>query len=137
MRHPALILNLLSNWQNLGEAVNRELTKTGVNVSILVPGPTDTPAVAPRDDVDFSKMPMTPMKVQAVVKGSLKAALTNKAVYVPGIMNQMMAFMTRRAISRGHSHSHVVHVDEAHDASTPQGLTNQRSEHSTSSHHRV
>jgi uncharacterized protein len=86
---------------NLGEGTNRELRKTPVNVSVLVPGPTDTPAVAPRDDVDFSKMPMTPMKTQAVVRGSLKAVLANKAVYVPGTMNRIMAFMSRRAMSRG------------------------------------
>jgi uncharacterized protein len=86
---------------NLGEGVNRELRKTPVNVSVLVPGPTDTPAVAPRDDVDFSKMPMSPMSTRSVVRGALKAVLANKAVYVPGTMNQVMAVMSRRAMSRG------------------------------------
>lgn len=86
---------------NLGEGVNRELRKTPVNVSVLVPGPTDTPAVAPREDVDFSKMPMSPMNTRSVVRGALKAVLANKAVYVPGIMNQVMAVMSRRAMSRG------------------------------------
>ena len=86
---------------NLGESANRELRKTPVNVSVLVPGPTDTPAVAPRDDVDFSKMPMAPMKTQAVGRGSLRAVLSNNAGYIPGTMNRIMAFTSRRAMSRG------------------------------------
>jgi len=86
---------------NLGEAVNRELRDTGVNLTVLVPGPTDTPAVGPRDDIDFSKMPVSPMKVGTVVRGTLLAVLANKPVYVPGVMNRVLAFMTRRAMSRG------------------------------------
>lgn len=86
---------------NLGEAVNRELRRTGVNLTVLVPGPTDTPAVGPRDDIDFSKTPVSPMKVRAVVRGALQAVLANKPVYVPGLMNKILAVMSRRAMSRG------------------------------------
>jgi short-subunit dehydrogenase len=86
---------------NLGEAVDRELRRTGVNLTVLVPGPTDTPAVGPRDDIDFSKMPVSPMKARPVVRGALQAVLANKAVYVPGLMNKVLAVMSRRAMSRG------------------------------------
>lgn len=85
----------------LGEAMNAEAKHLGLRVSVLVPGPTDTPGIGVRDDIDFSKLPMKPMRVETVVGMGIRALVKNKAVCIPGMMNKMMAgLMGRRIFSR-------------------------------------
>lgn len=87
---------------NLGESLNQELKHRGIHVSVLVPGPTDTPGLNDvRDGVDLAKvMPMKPMTVEACVREGLKALNKNKPSHVSGRMNRFQAFMSKRVMSR-------------------------------------
>ena len=84
---------------NLGQALHHELRGNGINVSVLMPGPTKT-EVYSRDDIDFNKLPIPPMSVKRVVRVALKGVIKNKQVVIPGVMNNVMDFMTRRLMSR-------------------------------------
>lgn len=84
---------------NLGEALNAELKDYGIDVSVLVPGPTKTPGLLERDDVDFSVMPLPPMEVADVVRDGLDALVARKRSRVPGFMNRLMAALTPRSLA--------------------------------------
>ena len=84
----------------VGHSLNLELQDTGVHVSILTPGPTATPGLSERDDVDLKKVPAPAMKPETVVKGALKALYQNKPLYIPGLMNKMTDFMGRKLMTR-------------------------------------
>lgn len=85
---------------NLGIAMNYELKKTGVDVSVLVPGPTSTPAVHDRTDIDLNKVPAPLMKTKPVVSGALNALKRGKPYYIPGVINRVMSFMGRVVMGR-------------------------------------
>ena len=84
----------------LGHSLNLELQDTGICVSVLTPGPTSTPGLNAREDVDLKKVPAPVMKPETVVKGALKALYQNQPIYIPGLMNQMTDFMGRKLMSR-------------------------------------
>ena len=84
----------------VGHALNLELQNTGVHVSVLTPGPTSTPGLNERDDVDLTKVPAPAMKAETVVKAGLEALYKNKPIYIPGLMNQMTDFMGRKLMTR-------------------------------------
>ena len=84
----------------VGHALNLELQNTGVHVSVLTPGPTSTPGLNERDDVDLTKVPAPAMKPETVVRGALKALYRNQPVYIPGLMNQMTDFVGRKLMTR-------------------------------------
>ena len=84
---------------NLGQALHHELRSAGINVTVLMPGPTMTEAYQ-RDDIDFNKLPMPPMSVKRVVRTALNGVIKNKTVVIPGVMNNIMDFMTRHLMSR-------------------------------------
>lgn len=86
---------------NLGEALNRELQDSGVHVSVLVPGPTQTPMI---DTVEANMdiMPMPFMAVEKVVDSGLKALIKNKPYQVPGLIFKLMTGVVgRRLLPRG------------------------------------
>ncbi len=86
---------------NLGQAMNYELEGTGINVSVLVPGPTSTAAFDERKDIDLTQLPGgKPMKVKPVVVGALKALARNEPYYVPGVMNRIIDTIGRRVLTR-------------------------------------
>lgn len=82
----------------LGESLHYELKRNGVDVTVLSPGMTNT-AMPANMAVDFSKMPMKAMEVGPVVETALNA-LGRKPSVIPGVMNNMMAFMGRHVMSR-------------------------------------
>ena len=84
---------------NLGQALHHELKPSGIHVTVLMPGPTKTEAYH-REDIDFNKMPMPPMTTKRVVKAALNGLEKNKPVVIPGVMNKVMDFMTRKFMSR-------------------------------------
>ena len=86
---------------NLGAALNSELKGTGIHASVLVPGPTKTPAFTDRTDIDLKTMPMPPMPVAPVVRAGLRGVMKNKAIVIPGTMNKIMDWMGRRIMTRG------------------------------------
>lgn len=109
----------------LGEALNVELGKYGVDVSVLSPGLTSTemPSNMP---INFKKIPMFSMKTSRAVRIGLNA-LGNKATVVPGLLNKIYAwenrfiprtwpvslfgFLIRRALT--HDRKPVPHLDIA------------------------
>ncbi|WP_299616005.1 SDR family oxidoreductase [uncultured Tateyamaria sp.] len=88
---------------NLGAALNSELRGTGIHSTVLVPGPTKTPAFTDRTDIDLKTMPMPPMKTRPVVRAALKGVMKNKPIVIPGTINRVMDWMGRRVLTRGMS----------------------------------
>lgn len=84
---------------NLGEALHSELKPLGIDVSVLVPGPTKTPGLLERDDVDFSVMPLPPMEVADVVRDGLNALVAKKRSRIAGFINRLMAALTPRSLA--------------------------------------
>ncbi|CCG53615.1 Probable short-chain type dehydrogenase [Flavobacterium indicum GPTSA100-9 = DSM 17447] len=77
---------------SLGQALNYELKKFNVDVTVLSPGPTKTDMIASMTDVDFKKMPVTFQEVTPVVKTALNA-LGSKQAVIPGAWNNFMDIM--------------------------------------------
>ncbi|WP_299164729.1 SDR family oxidoreductase [uncultured Tateyamaria sp.] len=88
---------------NLGAALNSELQGTGIHSTVLVPGPTRTPAFTDRTDIDLKTMPMPPMKTRPVVRAALQGVMQNKPIVIPGTLNRVMDWMGRRVLTRGMS----------------------------------
>lgn len=86
---------------NLGEALNYELKDKGINVSVLVPGPTNTPGLTENKDADMvNHLPMKPQLVEQLVNEGLTALIKNKPSYVGGKTNRIMASIMKTAMSR-------------------------------------
>ena len=84
-----------------GVAVNEELAGTGVRVSVLCPGATDTAffEVAGKDlGRTFSA---TLMPAERAARAGLSGLAAGKAVIVPGAMNKLFAFLPRIVSRRG------------------------------------
>lgn len=82
----------------LGEALHYEMADKGVHVSVLSPGPTDTPMAA-GTGIDFASMGMAVMQPEAVAAAGL-AALGRRAHAIPGPRNNVMAWMMTRLMPR-------------------------------------
>ncbi len=85
---------------NLGQALNYELRESGVKVSVVVPGPTATPGLNERTDIDLSKMPGPVMAVDKLVSIALKGLAKNKPLVIAGGPNRVMNFMSGRLMPR-------------------------------------
>ncbi|OYU32138.1 MAG: short-chain dehydrogenase [Comamonadaceae bacterium PBBC2] len=83
----------------LAAGLHFEMKDQGVDVSVLSPGPTDTP-MAKATGIDFASMGMSIMSPQDVARCGLNA-LGRQLDAVPGARNKMMAFMMSRLMSRG------------------------------------
>lgn len=77
----------------LGEALNIELKRKGVDVTVLSPGLTKTP-MTDTMPLDFRKLPMLSMTPERVAKIGLKA-LGRKATVVAGLSNKFYAWQNR------------------------------------------
>ena len=77
---------------NLGFSLNYELKKKGVDVTVLSPGPTNTPMLqSASDEFDMSKFPMPIEQPDYVAKLAIEA-LGNKTHVIPG---RKLSFMVR------------------------------------------
>jgi short-subunit dehydrogenase len=84
---------------SLGEALHHELGRLGVTVTVLLPGPTDTPMMADAG-FDSSTMPMKPMSAEQAAREGLAALEAGLATRVPGRLNRVLgALLPRRAAS--------------------------------------
>ena len=77
---------------NLGTSLNGELKKFGVDVTVLSPGPTETPMLT-NSDMDITKLPMSVQSASYVAKVGLEA-LGKKPIVIPGFKNNVMVTMT-------------------------------------------
>lgn len=84
---------------SLGEGLHVELKEKGVDVTVLVPGPTRTEMVE-MDNVDFAFMPSMMWMDAVDVAAAGIQGLGRKRVVVAGGMNKMMTFMMTRMMSR-------------------------------------
>jgi short-subunit dehydrogenase len=80
----------------LGEAVHRELAPSGVNVTVLVPGATDTPMMS-RFGADQTPMRRMMMPADACARDGLAALAANRPVRISGRMNRAMIALLPRA----------------------------------------
>jgi short-subunit dehydrogenase len=82
---------------SLGEALHVEFQKLGLNVTVLLPSPTDTPVLA-EFGFDADTMPMKPMSVEQCVAEGLAALNANRATHITGRMFRIMAALTPRSV---------------------------------------
>jgi short-subunit dehydrogenase len=74
-------------------ALNFEMRGTGVNVTVVLPGPTKTPGLLEKSAVPLSKLPAPKMTPAAVARIGLSALENNKPYVIAGAMNRVMAGM--------------------------------------------
>jgi hypothetical protein len=75
--------------QSLGEALHVELEPLGVSVTVLAPGPTETPVLA-KLGIGADSLPVKPMPVEQCVSEGLKALQENRSTQIPGRLNRIM-----------------------------------------------
>lgn len=80
---------------NFGFSLHYELKKKGVDVTVLSPGPTDTPMLkGALGEMDVSKMPMAIQKPKYVAQLAIEG-LGKKPHVIPGRKNAIMVRMTK------------------------------------------
>ena len=86
---------------NFGEALNYELKDKGIHVSVLVPGPTNTPGLKENKDADLvSNLPMKPQEVNHLVREGLDGLSKNLPSKIGGASNRFMYKMMKLTMSR-------------------------------------
>jgi short-subunit dehydrogenase len=83
----------------LGEALHIEFQKLGLHLTVLLPGPTDTPGVTAAG-FDANSMPMKLMPVEQCVDEGLAALTANRATHIAGRMNRIMSALLPRSVMR-------------------------------------
>jgi short-subunit dehydrogenase len=80
---------------SLGEALHVEFQKLGLNMTVLLPGPTDTPMFA-NSGTEARDMPMKLMSAQQCVAEGLTALNANQVTHISGnIIRLIMAVIPR------------------------------------------
>jgi short-subunit dehydrogenase len=82
---------------SLGEALHRELSPRGVNLTVLAPGATATP-MATRFGADRTAMGRLMMSADACAADGLAALAADRAVRISGRMNRATVAMTPRRL---------------------------------------
>jgi short-subunit dehydrogenase len=83
----------------LGRGLHVEFQKLGLNLTVLVVSPTDTPVF---EKLGFSKadMPMKPLSVQQCVDEALAALSANKISIMPGRLYRLMHALMPASLAR-------------------------------------
>ena len=84
--------------QSLGAALHVEFEPLGLNVTVLLPGLTETPVLA-KLGLDPKTMPIKPMSVEQCVAEGLKALKANHPTHIPGRMNRIMDTLIPSSVS--------------------------------------
>jgi len=74
----------------LGEALHVEFQRTGVHVTVLLPGATDTPLMA-ASGFNPDTLPVKPMSPKQCVAEGLAALSANRATHIAGRLNRILA----------------------------------------------
>jgi short-subunit dehydrogenase len=85
--------------QCLAQALHVELRPVGVHVSVVSPGPTETPALAILG-LTPETLPMKPMKVEQCVSEALRGLAANRSLIIPGRMNRIMNAIVPARVTR-------------------------------------
>lgn len=80
---------------HFSEALANELQGTGVSVTCLCPGPTETPFFKNSGVKRNRLIRLNMMDVSKVVKAGYKALKKGKVIAVPGLKNKLLAFLIR------------------------------------------
>lgn len=83
----------------LGESLDYDFQKLGLNVTVLMPGPTDTPVLS-KFGFDAATMPMKPLPIDQCVAEGLAALSANRAICIPGCMNRIMLTLMQHSFVR-------------------------------------
>jgi hypothetical protein len=86
--------------RSFAQGLHAELAASGVHVTVLPPGPTETP-VLEKFGLRPDKMPMKPMSVQQCVSEGLRALNANRSIIIPGRLNRVMNAIVPDAVVRG------------------------------------
>ena len=78
---------------NIGMALNYEMRGTGVDVTVVLPGPTKTPGLIEKPAIPLHSLPAPKMSPEAVAKIGLRALAKNKPFVIAGVLNRMVANM--------------------------------------------
>ncbi len=85
--------------QSFGESLHAELAPLGIDVTVLVIGPTQT-AIIEKFGFDPADMPMKPMPVEQCVYEGLEALKRNRATHLSGRMNRILNALIPASLSR-------------------------------------
>jgi uncharacterized protein len=85
--------------QTLGECLHVELAPLGVNVTVLIVGPTQT-AIIDKFGLTPDAMPMRPMSVEQCASEGLEALAKNRATHLSGRLNRVMRALIPASLSR-------------------------------------
>jgi short-subunit dehydrogenase len=72
---------------------------SGVDVTVLTPGPTDTEGLQSIDGFDPSKLPIRAMPPERVARVGLEA-LGKKALVIPGVLNKFADALGKYVLPR-------------------------------------
>ncbi|MEM6293090.1 MAG: SDR family NAD(P)-dependent oxidoreductase [Myxococcota bacterium] len=84
---------------NLGESIHRELSAVDIDVTVLLPGPTNTQGLNDRNDIAMGKLPMTAMPVAQLVEEGLTALHARRSSHVAGALNRWSTRLLPRRLS--------------------------------------
>ena len=81
---------------SLSEALNYELARYGVTVTVLCPGPTQTNFIT-RADISETKLANLPwiMNPAEVAKAGFEGLMKGKKIVIPGFMNKFLAVIVK------------------------------------------
>jgi short-subunit dehydrogenase len=84
---------------SLGKSLHAELKEAGVNVTVLITSPTETPILA---KLGFNKenTPMKPISVEQCVREALRALTLNQITILPGRIYRVMNALIPGAVAR-------------------------------------
>lgn len=85
--------------ESLGTGLHVELAPRGVRVTVLVPGPTDTPVLA-QFGIDPGALPMKPIAAERSAAEALRALRANRATVVPGALVRLAHALVPASLSR-------------------------------------
>jgi short-subunit dehydrogenase len=85
--------------QSFAEALHVELKPLGIHVTVLPPGPTETPVLV-KFGLTPDSMPMKPMKVEQCVSEGLEALRENRSMIIPGRINRIMNAVVPASVVR-------------------------------------
>jgi short-subunit dehydrogenase len=83
---------------SLGRSLHYEFKELGINITVLITTPTDTPII-PLLGFDKDTMPMKPISPEQCVTESLLALNANKATAMPGFKFRMMNALIPGSVS--------------------------------------
>lgn len=84
---------------SFGESLQVEFEKDGIDVTVLLPGPTRT-EMAAKEGADFSHVPDFMWSNSGDVARTGLGALGNRTVVIPGAANRISTFVMRRILPR-------------------------------------